>query len=383
MTRLSAWKKTSAVFLLCAATAVGATAQTFTKLVNFDASNGAFPQYVALVQGRDGRLYGTTSSGGASHDGTVFKITPQGDLTTLYSFCIANGCPDGSNPFAGLIQATDGDFCGTTLAGGAQDDGTVFKITAGGTLTMLHSFISDTDGASPYAGLLLGTDGNFYGITADGSPHNAGTIFKITSTGIFTTLYVFCSQNDCQDGASPYGGLIQGLDGRLYGTTSGGGDYQNGTIFRMTLNGKLTQLHSFQGEDGAHPYGRLVQAADGTLYGTTLDGGAYIGGTVFKIVPTGKFTKLYDFCKQPQCSDGAQPFSGLLEGTDGSFYGVTYQGGDSSCGLTSGCGTIFRVNTAGVLTTLHQFRLDEGAEASGELIQATDGNFYGTTISPE
>ena len=217
-----------------------------------------------------GNLYGTTSDGGSGgNGGTVFRTTPGGTLTTLYSFCAQSGCPDGAQPNGGLIQGADGDFYGTTSAGGLNlANGTAFKMTTTGELTTLYSFCSQsncTDGLYPIAGLVQGSDGNFYGTTSYGGARNGGTVFKLTPSGKLSTLHSFCSQEPCTDGEFPRG-LVQGSDGALYGTTSSGGAYGSflcfggcGTVFRITSGGALTTLYSFCAQtncpDGAEPDG--------------------------------------------------------------------------------------------------------------------------------
>jgi uncharacterized repeat protein (TIGR03803 family) len=377
-----------AIMLAAAVLATGsAQAQTLTTLHSFDGTDGASP-YAALVQATDGNLYGTTLYGGPNSCsypgigtifscGTVFKITPSGTLATLYSFCSQSGCTDGQFPDAGLIQATDGNFYGTTQLGGANGAGTVFKITPSGTLTTLHSFCSQscTDGGAPYAGLVQGTDGNFYGTTFGGIAN--GTVFKITPSGTLTTIYTFCF--GCT-GANPYAGLVQATDGNFYGTTFFGGANGVGTVFEITPSGTLTTLYSFCPQsgctDGANPYAALVQAANGDLYGTTEYGNS--SGTVFEITPSGTLTSLQAF----NGPNGASPYAGLVQATDGNFYGTTEQGGANSCTLGSqdvGCGTIFKITPGGVLTTLHSFDGTDGEYPYAGLVQATDGNFYGTT----
>lgn len=244
-----------------------------------------------LIQAADGALYGTTTLGGATSYcppqlggcGTVFRITPNGKLTTLYSFCSQMNCTDGYQPGAGLVQGTDGDFYGTTEGGGDLDnDGTVFKITAAGTLTTLHTF-DGTDGSVPTSWLVQGTDGNFYGTTVRSGDFGLGTIFKTTPAGSLTTLYTFCTQNGCPDGGWPYAGLVQGTDGNFYGTTYTLGSYGGGTVFEITPAGTLTTLHAFAGADGFAPLGGLIQATSGSFYGTTLQGGGSNAGTVFSL----------------------------------------------------------------------------------------------------
>jgi uncharacterized repeat protein (TIGR03803 family) len=372
MTKLSAWKKWSAVLVLCALTATVSSAQTLNTLLDFDGANGADP-IAALVQGGDGNFYGMASNGGANDLGTVFKITPEGTLTTLYSFCAQRNCADGELPVDALLLTTTGNLYGTTNSGGANDVGTVFKITPAGVLTTLHSFGS-TDGANPSADLIQANDGNFYGTTfmggADSSDCNrgCGTVFKVTSEGALTTLHSF----RLIEGANPYAGLIQATDGHFYGTTTNGGANLFGTIFRITAGGTVTTLYSFNNADGAQPEAGLIQATDGNFYGTTLGGGANSAGTVFKITAEGALTTLYSFCSKAECADGIGPESGLIQASDGNFYGTTYEGG------AHGVGTIFEITSGGTLTTLHSFDGTDGAIPYGKLVQATTGSFYGT-----
>jgi uncharacterized repeat protein (TIGR03803 family) len=256
--------------------------------------------------------------------------------------------------------------------------GTVFKITPSGTLTNLHTF-DNTGGFYPYAGLVQASDGRFYGTTANGGNmacHNGcGTIFKITSSGTLTTLHSF----DSIDGASPTGVLVQATDGNLYGTTSFDGG--EGTVFKITPGGTLTTLHSFGGTDGAFPEAGLVQATDGDFYGTTSQGGnssacSFGCGTVFKITLGGTLTTLHNFGG----TDGAFPSAVLLQATGGNFYGTTGNGGNSTP-CASGCGTVFKITPSGTLTTLHSFDDTDGSVPYAGLIQDTNGMFYGTTVN--
>ncbi len=330
--------------------------------------------------------------------------SPAQTLTTIYDFCSQSSCADGTLPVAEVVQGTDGNFYGTTYAGGAYplSGGTVFKLTPNGTLTTLHSFCSQPncagDGGELWAGLVQATDGNFYGATlVGGAPSGGGTIFKVSPDGTFTTVYSFCpNYQGCPDGADPSGGtLVQGTDGSLYGTTQFGGGIFNcdggltcGTVFKITLGGRLTTLHAFNGADGYLPFGGLVQATDGNFYGTTQKGGANQAncgngtgggcGTVFKITPDGTFTTLYSFCSQSNCTDGYYPHGALVQGTDGNLYGTTFY----SCNGDCGGGTVFKITPSGTLTTLYTFcslpNCADGDQPWGGLIQATDGNFYGT-----
>jgi uncharacterized repeat protein (TIGR03803 family) len=376
MSKLSLWKT---IFFLCALCAVEVTpspAQVFTTLVSFNGTDGGDP-LGSLVQGVDGNFYGTTAAGGANSNelictanmestcGTVFKITAGGTLTRLYSFCAQTNCTDGATPSAGLVLATDGNFYGTTAYGGTTSStpgcGTVFKITPGGTLTTLHIF-DGTDGCVPNAGLVQATDGNFYGTTWLGGANIDGTVFEVSPSGKLTTLHRF----DGTDGQYP-SALVLATDGNLYGTASYGGAHGLGTVFKITPVGTLTTLHSFDGTDGATP-SALVQATDGNFYGTTFDGGANNDGTVFKITPVGTLTTLHSF----DFTDGEFP-SALLQGTDGNLYGAASQGGANDDG------TVFKITSSGTLTTLHSFDGADGQNPLAELVQATNGNFYGTT----
>ena len=371
-----------AALLLGAAMAIAAPAQTFTTLVNFNGTNGSLPQYMSLVQGTDGNLYGTTGSGGPitsgigvdyGGQGTIFKMTPAGALTTLYTFDPNTEATTGGVPEAGLIQASDGNFYGTTF--GVAYYGSVFKITPGGTFTTLHVF-NNTDGAAPMAPLVQGTDGNFYGTTSgQGAASGAGTVFRITPSGELTTLYRFCAQSGCSDGNVPEGGLILAKDGNLYGTTLWGGTNATGAIYKITPAGQLTTLYSFGLSGGAEPMGNLVQGEDGNFYGTTslnnVEGVPQVAGTVFKMTPAGSVTTLYTF------SGMAAPNAGLIQASDGNFYGTTAYGG------TNGYGSIFEITPAGVLTTLHSFdsSAGDGVTPLSGLVQASDGKLYGTTSS--
>jgi uncharacterized repeat protein (TIGR03803 family) len=382
-------KIAAALFVLVLATGAATQAQTFTTLHSFDNTDGAVPD--ALVQATDENFYGTTGVGGANNAGTVFKITPSGTLTTLHSFCSLSGCADGANPF-GLVQATDGNFYGTTVGANSLclgGCGTVFKITSSGTLTTLHSF-DQADGGGPNA-LVQATDGNFYGTTNNGGANFFGTVFKITPSGTLTTLYSFCQGGvgtNCPDGGFPtFAALVQATDGNFYGTTDVGGAHglaSGGTVFKITPSGTLTTLYSFCSligcADGSVPYAGLVQATDGNFYGTTEGGGANNAGTVFKITPSGMLTTLYSFCSQSGCTDGANPFrAGLVQATDGNLYGTTFLGGGAN-----NAGSVFKISPSGTLTTLYTFCLQSGCADGANpfgLVQATDGNFYGTTAN--
>lgn len=353
---------------------------TFTTLHSFDGTDGAL-SFAGLIQATNGNLYGTTYYGGAWGSGEVFEITPGGTLTTLYSFCSQSGCTDGEYTYAVLVQATDGNFYGTTYLGGANNYGTVFKLSPSGTLTTLHSF-NGTDGSEPLAGLVQATNGALYGTTYMGGSKGYGEVFKITPSGTFTILHSFCSRSACADGANPYAGLVQGTDGNFYGTTLGGGGKKGfGTVFKITPSGALTTLHSFCSQtgcaDGQFPQTGLVQGTNGILYGTTILGGAYGSGTIFSITTSGALTALYNVCSQSGCPDGNYLYAPLIQATDGNLYGVMDVGGASNHG------TVFKLTLSGTLSTLYSFcsqtNCTDGEYPGGGLVQDTNGNLYGTT----
>ena len=358
-------------------------AQTLTTLLNFNITDGANPQS-PLVQGVDGNLYGTTVFGGQGDGpcssgnegcGTIFKISSDGTLTTLYSFCTDGTCQDGASPLGSLVLAVDGNFYGTTSAGGSYGDGTVFKITPAGVLTTLYNF--GTDGGFPQAGLVQASDGNFYGTTKWGGAHGSGIVFRITPAGTFTDLYAFCSQAGCVDGGLPSGALMQANDGNLYGTTESSGAGNAGTIFRITLGGTFTTMHAFGGDEGGLPVSGLIQGTDGNLYGTTPWGGDG-SGAVFKMTLSGSVTALHGFAGYP--TDGASPEAPLIQATDGNFYGTTSMGGAHDDG------TVFQITLAGALTTLYSFcsqqNCMDGSTPNAAVVQDTNGLFYGTTRDP-
>jgi uncharacterized repeat protein (TIGR03803 family) len=349
---------------LCLCASASLPAQTFTTLYLFGA--GGNPD-AGLVQGADGNLYGVTAGGPGKKDGMIYKITPGGTFTTLHS---------GGGEYGGaLVQGTDRNFYGTSLSGGTLGQGTVFKITPSGTLTTLYNFGPGPSGTDPSGGLVQASDGNFYGTTATGGTLGHGTVFKITPSGALTTLYNFCSQSGCADGVGAGGPLVQGTDGNLYGTTAAGANPACtyfagcGTIFKITTTGTLTTLHSFDLTDGAGPSGGLIQATDGNFYGMTYYGGASNSnctsgtcGTIFKITAAGALTTLHIF----DYTDGANPEDGLILASDGNFYGTTG-------------GTIFKITPSGTLTTLYSLTKTDGA-GPNKLVQATNGTFYGTTL---
>jgi uncharacterized repeat protein (TIGR03803 family) len=286
-------------------------------------------------------------------------------FTTLVNFDYSNG---GQPYLTSLIQGIDGNLYGTTPVGGANGPyGTIFKITPQGTLTILHSF-NGSDGAFATAELVQATDGTFYGTTETGGAQYSGTVFKITPGGNLTTLHSFCTQPGCSDGYQPDAAVVQGNSGNLYGTTQIGGANGFGEVFRITPKGKLKTLYSFCAlpncADGGYPNTALVRAANGNFYGTNST-------TVFKITPTGVLTTLHTLSG----TDGGGIAVGLVQATDGNFYGTASAGGPNG----RNDGTVFKITPRGVLTTLYSFSGPDGISPESGLVQATDGNLYGTT----
>lgn len=361
-----------ALALLCAVLPIVSSAQTFSNLFTFDQSDGANPGGT-LVQGNDGDFYGTTTFGGAYGQGEVYKITAEGAITLLHSFCNPSDCTDGYQPSSGLILGSDGNFYGTTPV-------RVFKMTPSGGLTVLSNSIGS------YARLLQGNDGNLYGTdqyngkstSKCGGP--CGTIFRITSTGVVSIVHYFRGI----DGYAPESGLAQDADGNFYGNASSGGAYNIGVVFKMNSSGAYTVLHSFSGEvDGCTPVAELIRATDGSFYGTTAFCGATTGdgsGTAFRITPSGRLTHLHSF----NPVTGEEPHSGLLQASDGNFYGATLYGGNTApsiCPAT--CGSLYELTSSGKFRTLYEFcpqaGCSDGAAPSGGLVQGADGKLYGTT----
>ncbi len=339
---------------------------TLTVLRHLDLANDGGAPMGDLYRNSDGNFYGLTSTGGKNFDGTIFKITSTGTYTVLNTF---NGASQGNTPSGNIILAKDGAYYGTNWGGGTYQYGTIFKI-CGGVTTVLRSFNKSTDGGSPLAGLVQGTDGNFYGTTSTGGNFNNGTLFKITAKGLYTVLHHF---NSYIDGSTPAASLVQGKDGSFYGTAKYSGPKGGGTIFKITTAGAFKVLWGFtSATDGSEPGGNLVQGADGNLYGTAPLGGMFGYGTIFKISTTGTFQVIKHL---NSIADGSTPMGGLMVGKDGNLYGTTSSGGSSSYE-----GAIFRITPAGNYKVLKRLNgLTDGKTPLDNLVQASDGNFYGMT----
>jgi uncharacterized repeat protein (TIGR03803 family) len=395
-TIFSGWCETRCVltmavlFVLLMVALQPAQAQTETVLYSFCALpgclDGSQPEG-GLVVDTQGNLYGTTYAGGANRYGTVFEAGPSGTESVLHSF--AWGRTDGAYPWAGLVMDAAGNLYGTTYFGGPRPKaGTVFKVSPGGTKTVLYDFCAQkprcADGYHPRAGLIVDTLGNLYGTTWDGGTNDSGTVFKLSPSGTETILYSFCPQQpSCPDGYYPTSGVVMDPNGNLYGTTSFDGAHNGGTVFEVSQNGTETTLYSFCTQphcaDGTHPIAGVILDTKGNLYGTTSNGGAKSKGTVYEISPNGTETVLHSFClKPPACTDGAHPKGGVILDAAGNIYGTTYSGG------AYGYGAVFEITPSGTETVLHSFNPANGTDGSypyAGVVMDTKGNLYGTTYS--
>jgi uncharacterized repeat protein (TIGR03803 family) len=348
-------------------------AQTYSVLYSFGgiAGDGNGPSGT-LIQDQQGNFYGTTQGGGANQVGTVFKLTPTGTETALYDF---NLQPDAMLPVYGLLRDSAGNLYGAAGKGGTYGYGAIFKLDSTGHETVLHSFGKGADGKNPACVLMRGANGNLYGTTAGGGKYGFGTVFGVNSSGAEAVLHHFTGT----DGATPAAGLIRDAAGNLLGTTSTGGAYGFGTVFKLATNGSETVLYSFCAvancADGRNPEGGLVQDSLGNLFGTTLGGGANDQGSVFKLTENGLEILLYSF-GAISSGDGRWPWSGLIPDSQGNLYGTTYLGGQY------GAGTMFKLDRTGKETVLHSFCaeancVDGGDPAFASLIRDRAGNLYG------
>jgi len=359
------------IYSITGASRRASAAQKFSVLYDFGTKNvdPVLPTFPGIIaQGRDGNLYSTTPYATTETNGAPFVIRPSGVLTVLNT---SFGGVMGSEPHSGLVLGTDGNFYGTAIYGGNNNScspngcGTAFKIASTGQLTVLHSFTGGIDGANPTAPPIQGLDGDFYGTTIS-SIKGPGAIYKLTPNGRFTALYEF----DKVHGAYPFAPLIQGEDGNFYGVTVAGGSAGLGVVFKTTAKGNLTVLYNFDGPHGSQPVGPLVQGNDGDFYGTTFDGGTNGSGVVFNITPAGELSVLHNFEGE---SGGFYPFGGLVLANDGNFYGTTQGGGPTDNG------TIFRITPTGDYSVLYTFDGTRGSFPQVTLLQHTNGILYGDT----
>ncbi|MFY9558718.1 MAG: choice-of-anchor tandem repeat GloVer-containing protein [Terriglobales bacterium] len=346
------------LLLVVSAVTSNLQAQTYTDMHDFNCKvDGCGPTYAGIVgQGRDGNLYGTTQPG-TSGGGTIYTITPSGAFNVIFTF--NNAGTDGFSPTTGLTLGTDGNFYGGTATGGANGFGTLFKITPAGVLTTLHDFTS-TEAGFPYGPPVAGKNGTFYGVT------RYGKAWSLTQSGTFKLL----PNPTPGESRAP---LTAASDGNLYGTTINGGT-GNGTVFQMSTAGKIKIIYNFDNTHGAKPIGPVVQGSDGFLYGTASTGGSIPNafGVVFKLSTKGAITVLHEF-DSTNAADGYEPLGGLVEGTDGNFYGTTWTGKVH--------GVIFKITKSGTYTVLYAFDGTHGSGPATTQMQNTNGIIYGATVS--
>ena len=336
-----------------------------TQLYSFDGTNGANPIYSNLVQGRDGLLYGTTVYGGVNNAGAIFKIDTSGNITLLHSCNSSTGW----YPWGGLVLGPDGNFYGTTSTGGAGSFGVIFKITPTGTYTVLHNFTYyPTGGGYPYGGLVLAEDGSFYGVTDFGGAGEGGVLYRITSAGQFTVIYSYDYTVSSNAQVAP----VQGANGNFYVVSIEGGANGFGSVTEVSPRGALVNAFSFDGEtEGKYPVGSVAQGFDGDFYGSTDQAGAVPGGVLFKVDANLDYTVLEDF--GAIAGGGTDPESGMVLATDKNLYGLTLGGGSRDFG------TIYRVTPDGTLNNIFGWTVNVQAQAA--MVQQTNGTLYGVTYS--
>ncbi len=358
---------TTALFIAAARSARAQSGATEVILHAFmPAEQGSDPQ-AGVTLDSAGNLYGTTYSGGISGFGSAYKIDLSGREIVLYSFA---GGSDGANPAGELTADREGGLYGTTYHGGASNLGTLYKIDSFGNETVMHSFSGGSDGANPASGVVRFPNGDLYGTTVNGGASGLGIVYKIDAEGRETILHTFTGP----DGASPYAGLITDGAGNLYGTTESGGTSNDGTLFKIDSAGQETVLFNFAAI-GANPYAGVVRDEAGNFYGTTY---LFSGGLVYKISPSGEGTVLFSF---DLANYGGFPYSGVILDAAGNIYGTTFYGGDQAAGnLYNGYGVVFKLDPAGQETILHTFTSGtDGAYPYAGLVEDSQGNLYGTT----
>jgi uncharacterized repeat protein (TIGR03803 family) len=353
-------------------TVVSAHAQTLTVLHTFTSRPDGLTPVGGVIMDQAGNLYGTTAQGGTGTQGTVFKIDTTGNETVLHSFVSR---PDGLDPEAGLVIDSSGNLYGTTELGGSQGKGTIFKIDTSGNETVLHSFLCCPPlGKNPVAGLIIDGSGNLYGTAQNGGEHGQnGTVFKLSPAGTLTVLHDF---NEIpNDGSDPRGTLLLDPSGNLFGTTYQGGTQNQGTVFLIDNVGQYFVLYSFGStvglDDGKWPTAGVIRDQSGNLYGTCSQGGTFNGGTVFKIDNSGNYTVLHNFGAPGD--DGQWPLGALAIDANGNLYGTTVSGG-----AFAGQGTVFKIDNAGNYSVLHSFNGNDGSSPGAGVIVGADGNLYGT-----
>jgi uncharacterized repeat protein (TIGR03803 family) len=367
MTAVLKAKLLAGIFLV--AIAIAAPAQTVSTIYKF--SSGTNPNLPAgvMAQGQDGNFYGITLSGGTANQGVIYKISSEGVITSLYSM----GQSDGTT-CSGLTLGTDGNFYGTCHNGGANDYGTLFKVTSAGVLTVLHNFAaqgSTSDGCEPLAPPIQASNGDLYGTTSFCGANNYGTVYKLTLAGAYSLLYSF--QGPPDDTVLPLG-LIEGTDGDLWGLGNGW-IISDGGVFKITLAGKESLVYTFKGDpDGASPYTNLIQGSNGDFYGTTEEGGSAQEGTIFEVTAGGKETVLYSF---PNQTDGAYPSLPLTQGPNGLLFGAATDCAGGGCAQAG----LFDITTKGMYKNLYLYPLvcSNCGQPEAPLLLSTNGAFYSTT----
>jgi uncharacterized repeat protein (TIGR03803 family) len=369
------WTALLTTLILTTLPLITANAQTYTDLHDFNcAVEGCDPTYVSLLaQGQDGNIYGTASFGpGTSGDGTVLKMTLDGTVTTIQSFDGTNG----STPYGGLVLGPDGNFYGTTTSG-TNNAGTIFKVTPAGVLTTLYAFPLNTmdSGAAPMTAPTLGNDGNYYGLTGVGEGTASGVAYRYSPTVVYTPLTTL---TEALPGSGFFAPLIQGLDGNFYSTTYASVTGSAGTVYRMSPAGVISIVYSFNSNAayGGWGYAPLVEDFEGNFYGTEAEGGKFNGGVVFKVTGSGKITRLHnftDYCALE--SYGCTPAGGLVLGSDGNLYGSTVHGGPDNDGV------LFKITKSGVYTKLFSFDGADGAATESTAMQHTNGKIYGICMN--
>lgn len=333
-------------------------AQTYTDIHDFNETDGCCSSYPSLLaQGQDGNIYGSTTSGGVHFYGNIFKMTPSGTVTDLYDFDLTHG----GGPYGGLTMGTDGNFYGTTEVGGSHSHGVAFKVTPSGAYTELYDFAGTGDGAYPRVPPVMAPDGNLYGITGDDT--NA-VLYKLTTSGTFTAMGNLATVS--------YSPLLVGTDGNLYGTTVSGGTFNGGTVIQYSIaTKKVKTVFNFQNEFS--PYGPLLQGTDGALYGTASSGGTGSGGALFRVTTAGVYKVLVNFVSGGV--NGSRPFSGVVQGSDKSLYGVTSTGG------ANGLGVLYKVSITGTgYAVLFNFATATGDTPYSTPLLHTNGTIYGLTF---
>ncbi len=363
---------------------------TETPVQGFAGFNGGFIEGTP-IQASDGNFYGTAAFGGQNETpssisaGAMYQVVADGTINAFYNFCSKTNCSDGGVPNSRLVQGPDGAIYGTTQQGGVNDKGVVFRITLGGSYSVVHTFCSAAecaDGSAPLAGLSLAADGTFYGTTSTGGAHGDGVIFSMTTAGVETPLYAFCSLSQCQDGSAPETNLVQGTDGTLYGATGNSGANGFGTLFSYNPAGQgvFNVIQAFCNGDcdsGTFPNNDLVIEGSGIVYGTTVATNLNApGGVVYAVTPSksglATYAALYTFCSGGACPNGIGPKGGLMQASDGNLYGTTWEGGSDMEGVA------YTVSAGGAESAIYSFQ-DNGTDGyapNGTFVQGSDGSLY-------